>query len=495
MQYILNSKEAKAIDSYTIDKIGIPSLVLQERAAKSVADVITERMDGKKRVAVICGTGNNGADGLAIARLLLEQSIKVTVFVIGEESFTTPEWKTQHEILQHLGISFGKVTDFAEYDVIVDAIFGIGLTRPVSGEYAAVIEEINKATWALKVAVDIASGLSASNGKILGVAVAADITVTFGSRKLGQLLYQGPKTSGEVLVRFIGFPEKSYEAVNPGVITFEKKDLKELPKRPAEGHKGTFGRVLIIAGSKNMCGAAYLSAKAAYRTGAGLVRIFTPEENRQILQTSLPEAVLTTYDSEHFSIPLLEEVCEMADVVVVGPGIGRDSYVRSMVNYLLQYITVPMVIDADALNCIAQDPHMLDLLKENHILTPHLGELSRILHRPVSLISESLLETAQYFGRNTKAVCVCKDSHTVVTRPEGSFYLNISGNSGMATAGSGDVLTGVIAGLLAEGQQVFQAATRGVYIHGLAGDTMAEVLGKRSLMATDIIEGIGKVLG
>lgn len=494
MQYILDSREAKAVDAYTMEAMGIPALVLQERAALGIADVILKRMPANGRVAVVCGMGNNGADGLAAARLLHEKAVKVTVFTVGEDAYATPEWKTQYAILKNLGLSFGKCSDFAEYDVIVDAVFGIGLSRPVSGEYAEVIQAMNNAAWAQKISVDIASGLSASTGQILGIAVQADCTVTFGNKKLGQLLYQGAEVSGEVLVCDIGFPKQSYEAVQPCVFTFQKEDLKELPKRPSNGHKGTFGRVLIIAGSKNMSGAAYLSAKAAYRTGAGLVELFTPEKNREILQTLLPEAVLTTYDSEHFSIPLLQEVCEKADVVVMGPGLGRGSHVRSMVNYLLQYITVPMIIDADALNCIAEAPHMLDLLKENHILTPHPGELSRLLHRPVSLISEKRMDTAQYFGRNTKAVCVMKDAHTVVTRPEGSFYLNTSGNCGMATAGAGDVLTGVIAGFLAEGQPVFLAAVRGVYVHGLAGDVMAEESGKRSLMATDIIEGIGKVL-
>jgi len=271
----------------------------------------------------------------------------------------------------------------------------------------------------------------------------------------------------------------------------EKEDLENLPERPAYSNKGTFGKVLVIAGSKNMAGAAYLSGLAAYRTGAGLVRIYTPEENRIILQTLLPEAILTTYEAGHCDVKQLQELCGWANSVVMGPGLGVSETSGSILHYMLQYCTVPMVLDADALNLIAQHTHMTDVLRPGLILTPHLGEMSRLMGIPVSHMMMDLPRTARTFSKRYGIILVLKDACTLVADGSERLYVNTCGNSGMATGGSGDVLSGIIGGLLAAGElEPFEAAAYGVLLHGTAGDQAAAETGERSLMASDLVRRI-----
>ena len=498
MKYLVNAREMKAIDSSSIDKIGIPSAVLMERAALSVAEEVDQACGRSARVLVISGVGNNGADGIAAARILSQMGHAVRLAILGSEERATDEWLLQYNIASNLDLYIchqSQILEYInrrEYDVIVDALFGIGLVREVVGEYAECIDAVNRQNVCV-VAVDIPSGLSADSGAVLGAAVRADITVTFGSCKLGMVLLHGPEYCGKIVVKDIGFPDKAYDMVRPGAFTYEKEDLKSLPVRPAYSNKGTFGRVLVIAGSKNMSGAAYFSALAAYRMGAGLVRILTVEENREILQSILPEAILTTYRADEFTVEAIREACAWATVIVVGPGLGTDDYVRSMLNYIFQYTEVPCVIDADALNVIARYPSMLEVLTERCILTPHPGEMARLTGKDIRSITADLPGCVREFVKAWGCVCVLKDARTVVGRPEGVFYINMAGNSGMATGGSGDVLTGVIAGLLAQGMPEFSAASMGVFLHSLAGDLAAERLGERAVMASSIIDALPEV--
>lgn len=496
MKYLVDGLEMRAMDRHSIDTIGIPSIVLMERAAYAVVQEMRGRLSGRPSILVVCGTGNNGADGLAAARMLLMDGFPVQISVVGDLEHATEEWNVQKNICENLGMSIRNgAPDYAyiienHFSVIVDALLGTGLSRLVTGVYEDAIAAINR-TESYVVAVDIPSGISSDTGAVLGIAVKADLTVSFQCRKLGTALFPGRDYSGELVVRDIGIAPESLESVHPRAFTLDMEDVRALPKRPAYSHKGTFGRVLIMAGSKNMAGAAYLSGLAAYRTGAGLVRIFTVEENREILQTLLPEAILSTYSAGIVPVDQLQELCQWADAVVIGPGMGVSDQSRSLVAYMLQYGKMPMVLDADALNTISANPELKELFRPGLVLTPHLAEMSRLSGLTVSRISVDLPQAARAFSRRYGVTLVLKDACTLVADGIDRLYVNTCGNSGMATGGSGDVLSGVIGALLAAGEmEVFEAAAMGVLMHGLAGDRAAAELGERAVMAEEIARRI-----
>ncbi len=498
MRYLLNSEQMKSVDNYTINKLGIPSIVLMERAALSVATEIMERFDKSKRILVVCGTGNNGADGLAIARILHQSGYQVDVMLLGEAVKGTEEYKIQLNIIKNLGVRYGNMNELSEYivkgryDVCVDAIFGIGLSRAPKGEYYDAIECINISECSI-VAVDIPSGISADKGALYGIAVKADITVTFGYHKLGMTLYPAAEYCGEVIIKNIGFASLQSMEFFPDTFTYDKQDVCLMPERKANSHKGSFGRVLVIAGSEDMSGAAYLSAKAAYRTGAGLVEVLIPECNAPVIRNLLPEAIVTGYQTEDFSIGKISDSCVWADVIVIGPGMGTKPYVLTILNYVMQYSKVPIIIDADALNVMSANRDMYSMLNKQTIVTPHIKEMERMTGQQVSEIKRNPIDTAKAFSNITGAICVLKDSRTVVTSAYNDVYINTSGNEGMATGGSGDVLTGIIAGLISQKFDVYKSAALGVYIHGLAGDSAKERLGSYSVMAGDIIDSISEI--
>lgn len=506
----------KKVDGYSIEVIGIPSAVLMEKAAMAVAETVRaycmkkEKDFGvKEKIVVVCGTGNNGGDGVATARILKEWGYLVSVLFLGDEKKATKETKSQLSIARKLDIEVGYEIDFNEYTIIVDAIFGIGLSRSIEGIYREAIEKINK-TKAWICSVDIPSGIDADTGTVMGVAVKADVTVTFGINKIGMILYPGCEYANQIVVADIGFPKKAVEAVNSKVFYLETEDKKRLPKRKENSNKGTYGRVLIIGGSKNMCGACYLSAKAAYRTGAGLVKIMTEEENRVILQTKLPEALLSTYKAEDFETYLENnkemEECEIgktiieelgwATVIVIGPGLGLSRHAEKLLQLVLQYATVPVVVDADAINLLAQNQHLREMLKNRNdgkqfIFTPHLKEMSRLSGDSIDKIKADLVSYGMEYAKKEKICLVLKDARTVISDGE-ICYVNCSGNNGMSTGGSGDVLTGIIAGLLAQKATLLEAGAFGAYLHGLAADRESLEGNTYSLIASDIIKGLKK---
>lgn len=501
MKYTVTGTQMKQIDKDTIERIGLPSMVLMERAALAVVEKITSLCEsGAETILIVCGTGNNGADGIAVGRILTGRGYQTTVLLAGNLEHATQEHCRQREIASKLGVRMIGAEEFMQspqkpYAVIVDALFGIGLTRPIEGELRTLLEVLSQKTESRVVAVDIPSGIHADTGEVMGIALKADVTVTFGYLKSGLMLYSGKAYAGAVVTADIGFSDISLYRTGCDASVLDASDLEQLPKRQAEGNKGTFGKVLIFAGSKGMCGAAFLSALAAYRTGAGLVKIFTVSENRVILQTQLPEAIVETYDSEEV-LPggtfqeYLERQCDWADVIVMGPGLGRESYVESLVEMVLAYVYVPVVLDADGLNVIADHSHLSRYFTENIIITPHMGEMSRLTGIPISELKADPLEAARDYSSRTGAVCVMKDAVTVIADKEGNAYINDSGSSALAKAGSGDVLTGVIAGLLARGMEGTKAAAFGVYLHGISGEKAAEKLGENSLLARDIANQI-----
>lgn len=494
MRYIVNSREMKLYDSNTIEKYHVPSLVLMERAAVAFVDELYKQAVELTQVLVVCGSGNNGGDGYAIARLLKLAGFLVDVVVADKKARVTESNQAQKKIWEAYGgdilteIPTGKV-----YTAVIDALFGVGLSRTIEGNYADLLEQINELSGT-KVAVDISSGISSDNGNILGIAFRADITITFAFEKLGSLLWPGNEYSGKVIVRDIGIDENSFFDRKPAVAALEDIDFSRLPMRRSHSNKGTYGKLLVIAGSAGMSGAAFLSAMAAYRVGTGLVRIFTTEENRTVLQTQLPEAILTTYSGKKPDVSLLTEAINWADAIVCGPGIGTSETAASLVKNVLKNASVPVLMDADALNLIASDVNVLLRPHTEMVVTPHLGEMSRLIGDSVSYIQNHLIEVAEEFARQYNVICVLKDEHTVTGVPYSQTYLNLSGNDGMATAGSGDVLSGVIGGLIAQGMSAEEAAPIAVYLHGCAGDAIRKECGNRSLMATDILSGLHIVL-
>lgn len=489
MKHIVDAVKMKEIDEYTINEMKLPSLVLMERAAVCVAEVIEERFDKNTRVIIVSGCGNNGADGVAVARILSDKGFDVSVYLVDNTKRTT-ELDAQITIAQNWGVTFIDKWDATEYDVIVDGIFGIGLSKKVSGEYERVINMINKSDCKV-VSIDIPSGINSSDGKVENVAVKADITVTFGFKKIGQILYPGAGYAGELIVKDPGFYTKGIEDKSI-YFTMDKKDIKSLPERSQDSHKGTFGKVLVIAGSKECQGAAVLCAKSALKSGSGMVKVLTHQNNRNVLACALPEALIATYD-ECIDVTFCEELLEWADSVVIGPGIGVDTLSKELMNIIMDNKDKPIIIDADAINIIAGEKKLLNKVSEKCIFTPHLLEMSRLSGKSVTDIKNRLIDTATEFAENYGCICVLKDSRTIVAKSSQRVYINSVGNSGMATAGSGDVLSGIIGSLAGRGIDTFDAAAYGVLVHGLSGDCAAECIGQTSMIAGDIIDNIHKV--
>ncbi|MDO4977319.1 MAG: NAD(P)H-hydrate dehydratase [Eubacteriales bacterium] len=499
MRYLTTREEMQNIDRYSIEEIGIPGLVLMEKAAMSMEEEILRRFPEKASVLIVVERGNNGGDGLALGRMLHAKGYDVDLYEIGGVPKESDSYKVQRKILENLGIGILSLIPEKSYDIIVDAIFGVGLKREVTGIQKEVIERLNQAE-AYKIAVDLPSGVDAGTGKILGIAFEADLTITFGLSKIGLVLYPGASKCGEICVKDIGFPQISVDKIAPSAYTYDWGDFHGIPDRKPWSNKGTYGKVLMVAGTKNMAGAACLAGEAAYRSGSGLVRVFTCEENRIILQNQLPEAILTTYEKEEDCLSLLKEALSWASVIGFGPGLSTADLTAKMLRLVLKEGKCPLVLDADGINVLARlrkdEPEVWeDALAYPHgmILTPHLMEMSRLCGKSVAEIKNSLIETAKELADQTHII-VLKDARTVVADGSDKVYINTNGNHGMSVGGSGDVLTGIVCGLLAGGAELSEAARSGVFCHGAAGDAAAEKTGYYALLARDIIEGLKNIL-
>lgn len=480
MRYAADAHTMNEIDRYAIEEIGIPSMVLMEKAAMKLVEAMKDQIAVSDRIIAVCGSGNNGGDGVAAARILWEDGYQADIWMVGDESKASGQMKQQLRIARNLGMSVFNSAKISEYTVVIDSLFGVGLKRNIEGYYAQVIEEIN-ASHKMVFSVDLPSGIDATNGKILGIAIRANYTVTFGCHKIGLILFPGCEYAGDVMVADIGFPRKAMDSVSRKAFYYEQEDLKLMPIRKQRSNKGTYGKVLVIAGSEHISGAAYLSAKAAYRTGAGLVKVITPECNRTVIQTLLPEALLSTYPLEGVDETWLKKEMAWADVMVVGPGMGMSDNAKKMVISAIENVTKPLIFDADSINLLANEKKYVINdeithstvfhLPSNVILTPHLKEMSRLAKLSLQHIVSNMYEVVQQYRGNY--VLVLKDARTIVADEE-HMYINVSGNHGMATGGSGDVLAGIIAGLLAQGMRNFDGAALGTYLHGLAGDYAAK---------------------
>lgn len=493
VRYLPNGKQMKEADRYTIEELHVPSLELMERAAHFCVKTIYEKKWDLSRVCVVCGSGNNGGDGFAAARMLASAGAKVTAVLAGNPLHLTEESAYQKKLLEENGVRLSDDFEEGEYSIIVDAVFGVGLSRAVSGRYEEIIRRMN-ASSGRKLAVDIPSGISADTGMVLGTAFHADCTVTFQAEKLGILLYPGNEYAGEIITADIGISEKPI-AENPEVAYAPK--LSEyrsmLPVRRSDSHKGSYGRVLMIAGSRGMSGAAYLNALGAYRIGAGLVRLYTPEDNRVVLQQQLPEAVITPYTE--YREEELRSLMDWADVVCIGSGIGRGKDAEQILLSVVQNCQAPCVMDADGLNILSEHKEYLKKLSPAEvIITPHMKEFARLTGKTTAEIQEDRADCLRAFVSEYGVTCVLKDARTLILTEGGHMCINLSGCAAMAKAGSGDVLAGIITGLLAQGLSGDEAAKLGAYVHGCAGEAAAGEKGRYSILARDIADCLGNVL-
>lgn len=491
MIYLPTGEQMRRADLYTIEEIGVPSMVLMERAALEVVRCMEEEQLDFRKVLVICGSGNNGGDGYAIARLLHLKGHDVTIFFAGNSQKRSEENAQQAKIAAHYEIPVITNLGTEEYSVIIDALFGTGLKREVTGHYREVLCSVNQMAGK-KVAVDLPSGIHDTTGARMGIAFCADLTVAIAFPKRGLFLQEGNVCAGKILTGDIGI---SSETFSEGTVTFgyEKQDLfLGFPKRKKNSHKGSYGKVLMIAGSKGMSGAAYLSAKAAYAVGAGLVQIYTHEENRVILQQLLPEAIITTYDT--FDSEQLEKLIQWADLIGIGCGLGKSDTAERVMQYTLKRALVPCVVDADGINILSKHMEWIEETNALIVLTPHMKEMSRMLQCSVRELIEQRMEKLHAFVERYKVVCVLKDARTLVAKEHRNTYLNLSGNAAMAKAGSGDVLAGVIVGILAQQCEPYTSVCLGVFLHGLAGDMARDKKGAYSVLASDLVAEISSVL-
>ena len=505
---IVTNEEMRKIDARVQRVFHIPGSVLMENAGRGAVEVLSRYFDLRGlKVLVACGTGNNGGDGFVIARHLKNHGGVVQVFLLGRKSdpkgdarqnLTAAE-KAGVEIVASLGPGrFRARLKAFRPDCIVDAVFGTGFRGEPKDAFARAFEAINDSE-AFILAIDIPSGINGDTGNFHKICVIADATAVMCLPKRGHYLYPGREFSGDLHLVDIGVPEKSIKEGFPSLISYELVN-QLLPRRPPDGNKGTFGRVLMIAGARGYSGAAVLAARAAFRTGAGLVYLAAPRGIINVLERKVVEAVkvpLPETDRETIgtsAISVLLPLLDQSDILVIGPGITTHPETARFIYEFLPRVRRPVIIDADALNILAQKPRIIDKIKAPFILTPHPGEFSRLGRSTSREVNEQRIEWARKYSRRTGGVVVLKGAPTIIAAPEGEVFVNPTGNSGLATAGSGDVLAGMIAGFLAQTRLPLDAAVCGVFLHGLAADQKVKRSCEYSLIAGDLIEQIPETL-
>lgn len=477
-------------DKTASEKFGISGIVLMENAATScVLELI-----GFDSFTVLCGKGNNAGDGFAIARHLINKGKSVKIYTLLGENFSGDS-NTNFDILKNMSAQICPLDadaikgDVQLTDCVIDAVFGTGLHGEISEEITEIFGIVNEyANYVLS--VDVPSGIDADTGKILGNAIKANKTVTFGAYKRGLLLFPAADFAGEIKVSDISIPKVVFDGVK---VEVTEKARNLMPKRYNNSHKGDYGKVLIIGGSVGMAGAVCLAAKAAFKMGAGLVTVCVPREINDIVQKNVLEAMTISLDFESEQERIIDEINDF-DAVLFGNGIGRGNFVSDFLEKILKAIKVPLIIDADGLFALSKKAELLKFCGRDVILTPHTMEMSRLLGLTPEKVEENRFEVSYNFASENKLTLVLKGNHTIITAPDGAQQVNMTGNSGMATAGSGDVLAGLLAGLMPTVKNAFDAATLAVYLHGKAGDFAKKSIGKISLTAGDIVDSISHIL-
>jgi NAD(P)H-hydrate epimerase len=508
---ILTAAQMREADRFTIEDIGIPSLVLMENAGRQVVAAIEAAYEPQLagRVAVLCGRGNNGGDGFVVARTLLQRGVDTSVFVIGSLSDIRGDARINLDILGRLGVTVVEIGDEQSWELhfsevsqctlIVDAILGTGLKSAVSGMLETVIADVNASDIPI-VAVDLPSGLSADTPHLPGDCISAAMTVTLAAPKLPLVLPPGELCAGDVVIADIGIPYEVIEGLDgTHVDLLTPEQLRELVEpRTADAHKGDFGRVTVIAGSMGKTGAAFLAGMGALRSGAGLVTVATPARCLPIV-ASLSAELMTealAEDEGSVSSSAIDQALELQhDIIACGPGLGRTREASAFVRALVDRATVPLVLDADALTLLAEEPgRLLGRDDRDVIITPHPGEMARLAGMSVDEVQANRLEVATDFATTHRVYVVLKGHRTVIATPAGRVFINPTGNPGMATAGTGDVLTGMIAAWLAQLLDAEAACRLAVFLHGAAGDLAEHECGQVAMTATDLLAHLGDAL-
>ncbi len=504
---VVTAQEMRRLDRLTIDRYGVPGLTLMERAGQGVVEVLLKRFGGlsKRGVLIVAGKGNNGGDGLVVARLLKRKRIPCEVVLLGKKKDLTDDAMVNFQAYLK---ARGKITEVPHGSIavlmqkmkgkglLVDAILGTGLREEIRGFYSDVIETMNSSGLPT-VAVDMPSGLDSDRGFPLGTAVQADMTVTFGYPKLGQVIYPGRSYVGELVVADIGIDSRAVQEVSPPVELLGGADVRWLiPLRKPDSHKGTYGHLLVVAGSRGKTGAAILACKAAMRTGTGLVTLAAPRALNDILAGSLVESMTEPLGgaADEELVPLDDRswmrLSDNKNALLFGPGIGMNDGGQSALFWFLRHWQRPWVIDADGLNNLAGALERLRGAKTPPVLTPHPGEMARLIESDAATVNRDRVGTAKTFAREYRCFVVLKGARTVIATMEGKTYINPTGNAGMASGGMGDALAGILAGLLAQGLKIEDALKLGVYLHGFVGDRIAFSRGETGLLASDVVEGL-----
>ncbi len=504
---LVTSEEMRRIDKKAIEEIGIPSIVLMENAGLKVADAI-ERKYGPlkgKYVYIFAGSGNNGGDGMVVARHLFNQKVKAKIFLLAEKKNIKGDAATNLAITEKMGIPMREITspafveslekELAKADIVVDALLGTGAEGAPRGLMKKIIDLINKHSKNT-VAVDIPTGVDADTGEVRGEAIKAEYTVSLAYPKRGLYLYPGMDYAGEIEIADIGIPTGLEEdKINSELLTLAGISKKLFFRKPSS-HKGSFGHLLVIAGSPGMTGAASLTALSALRVGAGLVTLGIPEDLNPILETKLTEVMTLplpqskdkTLCKEGFE--KIKDFSQRCEAMAIGPGISSTKQTKELISTIIDQLDIPLVIDADGINVLAGELSLLKKYKAPLIITPHPGEMSRLVGASVEEIQKDRIGFTMALARRIGAIVVLKGARTVIASKQGNSWVNLTGNPGMATGGSGDILTGIIGGLLTQKLSCLEAAKTGVYLHGYAADLAAQKKGEISLIASDTLETI-----
>ena len=504
--FVVTAAQMREMDRLTIQKYGVPSLTLMERAGEGITKAILERFGrpAKKGVLVVAGKGNNGGDGFVVARLLKKKRISCEVALLARKNELS--LYAAHNLGSYAKLR-GKVTEITEGSLgllserirgkglLVDGILGTGIRNAVGGLYADAITLMNAAGVPI-ISVDIPSGLDTDSGTPLGAAIQAEMTVSLACPKLGEVIYPGLNYVGELAVADIGIDSRAVKEVSPYIELLEREAIRWLvPVREADTHKGTYGHVLVMAGSRGKTGAAVLACRAGMRSGAGLVTLAAPRSLNDIFAGALVEVMTEPLrDNAEEMEPLGDaewrRLLERKSALLFGPGIGINDSTRSALRWLLRNLEIPWVIDADGLNNLALEIDRLRHAKTPPILTPHPGEMARLINQETATVNRDRVGTARSFAMERRCHVVLKGARTVIATADGKVFINPTGNPGMASGGMGDVLAGILAALLGQGLSPEDAMKFGVYLHGFVGDRVAAEKGQIGLIASDIIEGL-----
>jgi len=503
---LVKASEMQQMDRFTIQEIGMPGVVLMENAARGASWVFLDHFAPSpgSRVLILCGRGNNGGDGYVMARYLFSAGLKVTVLVLAEFRKIAGDALVNLGILRRLGFPVREVPSEEQWkkqrrllkdcDFVIDGLLGTGLNAPVRGFYAGVIEDVNKANKPV-CAIDIPSGLNADTGQVMGAAVRADLTVTFGFPKLGQILFPGAGLAGRLVRMDIGIPDAVAERIPSRYQLLEAGDFQSLPllEKP-DIHKGHRGHLLVLSGSTGKTGAATLTCLGALRAGAGLVTLGIPRSLNPILENKLTEAMtypLPETAESSLSLEAEEEIFNLMEgktALAIGPGLSTYPETSLLVRKIVARCPLPMVIDADGLTALASDPGVLEKCTGKAVLTPHPGEMARLAGISNSQVQADRIGVAEAYAQKHGCCLVLKGARTVIAEPDGKISINPTGNPALSSGGSGDVLTGLIGGFLARGWPPARAACAGAYLHGLAADRLAEEMGPFGVLAGELLQ-------